>query len=586
MSWILGILSTHLSPTTIEKVKRVHPSPLSTFHIPRRCYIAVGGNELTLQWAGKNNSSVSPETFWAAAGCGISLGNDSCTILDHHRWQNLLQSSPETIRELGGHFVALRYNNHSIECFTDAIGFRTLYIAKSEESVFFSTRLDWIAQLINDARINLKVLGSRWLLFNQHGYESSLENVQRIGPGGYAKITATDVHIEHHPFTVTQKNETTPEELIDAVTSLLNPVSDSMKTISLGLSGGVDSRVLLSLILSRNDTRFVYHTFGVPADPDVIIARRIAASEYLRHTVYNEPLPDRDTCVTMMYEYISQTNLVLPVSVLTRLRYYAKLKKRGVTLIDGAFGEMARRSYLNRVALFGRRALQKFDIAEIYRHVQSHRANIFVPEVVSVMKQGAMRDIEESLHAMPSVKEIGAENFLDLWALRTRLPNFGSDEQARLDGELLNYLPFGQPQFFRAALRLPLRLRRNGKLFRRIIKRYHPSFTSYPFVKNNSTYPFYLSNTTSWIWTRLKNRFRDPFVDTSTHDFLLHIKDFVLDTVHTSHVKNYSLYDYPAILSNVTAYYAGRKELAGEVNWWIAFEVWRQCVEKKKAGSS
>jgi hypothetical protein len=52
----------------------------------------------------------------------------------------------------------------------------------------------------------------------------------------------------------------------------------------------------------------------------------------------------------------------------------------------------------------------------------------------------------------------------------------------------------------------------------------------------------------------------------------------VRDTIHSQSVKSYVPYDHRAIHAMVDQFYAGRKDLAGEVDWWLAFEIWRQSL--------
>ncbi|MBI2430203.1 MAG: hypothetical protein HYV29_15655 [Ignavibacteriales bacterium] len=62
--------------------------------------------------------------------------------------------------------------------------------------------------------------------------------------------------------------------------------------------------------------------------------------------------------------------------------------------------------------------------------------------------------------------------------------------------------------------------------------------------------------------------------------FLDAIKEFVCDTVNSASTKFYSPYNYKKIFHAVNMYYKGDVRFANEVNWWIAFDVWRRAVEK------
>jgi hypothetical protein len=266
------------------------------------------------------------------------------------------------------------------------------------------------------------------------------------------------------------------------------------------------------------------------------------------------------------------------LALLLKVRYGAELYKREKIILDGGFGEIARRQFLNRFLFRGKAALQGGNPRLIYPYLRVQRPPIFIPEILQTMRQGVEEQIAALWREMPAMKEIGAENFLDLLAIRTRLPNAYGFEQGRLDGEGLGFMPFAQPSFLRRLFQTPVARRKNGRLFHQLIRQRFPRLSRYPLVKGGTTYPFGFSTVPAWAWTKLKTRFGQTFTDPSAADFLHKIAAEVQDIVISAPVKSYAAYDYPFIRTMVEKFYRGQTELAGSIHWWLAFELWRQAV--------
>ncbi len=148
-----------------------------------------------------------------------------------------------------------------------------------------------------------------------------------------------------------------------------------------------------------------------------------------------------------------------------------------------------------------------------------------------------------------------------------------------MDGQIMSYMPFAQPSFVRSVFATSPRIRRNGHLFRCFIKQHRPSLRKYPLVKGCTSFPYTLPTVPTWLWIKAKAKIGRQFVDPTPSDFLFSISEFVLDTVHSSKVRSYAPYDHRTIVTMVEQFYSGRSELVREVDWWLAFEIWRQGLE-------
>ena len=148
-----------------------------------------------------------------------------------------------------------------------------------------------------------------------------------------------------------------------------------------------------------------------------------------------------------------------------------------------------------------------------------------------------------------------------------------------MDHLAVSYMPFAQPSFIRAITHAPARQRRNGKLFLQTIREAGSGLERYPLTKGDVNYPFGLSTLAASAWVRVMRKLRPPPPQTRSYRLLMHLKEFVQDTVRSEPVRSYGAYDYPKIGRMATAFYAGKVEHASELDWWLSFELWRRSVE-------
>ncbi len=569
MSWILGFSGRRLSPALRARLAALHPAATAVAEGAGH-YLAAGGLPETCCCG-----TLPDGASWAVAGLGIRRQADGCTFLGPDEWRALLAPQEPAFDGLDGHFAAVRVRPGEAACFTDAPGTRTLYLTTLPEGAAFSTRLDWLATLRGDAAIDFEAFGGHWLCSNQLTTEGLVRGIRRLGPDGRARCTAQGIRAADTPWTPPIRDDDADgAAFAQTLTAFAHPRTG--RTLSLGLSGGLDSRLLLAL---RMDEAPVHtHVFGPDDHPDVRVAGHIADGEGLAHRRFHQPVPDADACLALLRDHAAQTHALYAASAVLGLRYYPALHAERVVMIDGGLGGTLRRQSMNRLLHQGRTALRSGDPDAILPYLRVPRADVFNAEATAAMERGFRRQIETAWQTPPGPLEIGDENFLDLLGVRTRLPNFFGYEQSRLDGVLPNYMPFAQPALLRAAFLTPLALRRDGRLFRRLILARRPSLARYPLVTGGVTYPFGLSTAATFVWTRVKRRLGGAFTDPARLRFLERLKPFALDALHSQAVRSYAAYDQGKLARLVEGFYGGAEDLAGAVDWWLAFELWRRAL--------
>jgi hypothetical protein len=570
MSWIVGMIGRAIPEIEQKAMLSLYQHSGTTVRVQETLLAIAGGNPDTL--FSHSDDSLS----FLVAGIGILRSSSSSSILTVHDWMKRLAPDNPVIGDLDGHFVIIRYRNGILECFSDRVGLRTLYAARTHFGWVFGTQLGAVCALLPSTSIDWNAFGSRWLCVQQCSHESPVHGIRKLPPNGIFRFTADDIDVSATPWLSFSSPASSPLQTVEMLRSLIR-VRDT--TMRLGLSGGLDSRVLLALLASSGQSYSTY-AFGGSDEPDVALAEQLCRAEGIPFRHIEESFPSADHCAGMMQEYVRRTHLAEGAASSVRLRYYSTLREPNSIVIDGGNGEILRRQFLRRISFFAQDDLMHRRTERLLPLFLLRRADIFNSEITATMHEGAAADLDRSLQSLPSPEEIGEENFLDAWTITTRIPIVACDEQARIDEAALNFMPFSQPSVLQSAITLPLTERRNNRFSKNIIRTYSPSLSRYPLVKNGIGYPYRLTTLQSRLWTAIRSRFDGRDREADLRLFLNTVREYALDTVHSIETRSYAPYQYDKVLKIVTGYYDGEKHYARELNWWLAFDVWRRGVEK------
>jgi hypothetical protein len=569
MSWVFGCYSNNIISDD-DKIRfgKIHKQCLHKYD-DKNMYIAGGGISETCIFLNKGNGK-----GYLVLGLGLESQNGRTRSMSKDDWSRLIENKTILVDKLNGHFVIIRWDAGITECFTDQLGLRTIYISKTKTGTIFSTRLDWVAKAKKECKLNEGAFGSHWLGYNQISTKSLVNDIERTGQSGYVKIRPEGFTIKDTPWTPIFENHNGKdlEKELNKILALGNG------NYSLGLSGGLDSRVLFSLLTNSADRDISVHVFGSSSDPDVSISRQMSEKLNVSYTNYDFPTPSLQESIDLIKDYPAQVSFIGPASTSLNIRYYRDLQKRGKIMIDGGFGEIARRQYLNRLSIQGRKYVLQPDASRMLAYMNTHRADIFTKDFNNAMQKGYIHELDDYLKRMPNIKQIGLDNYLDLLAVRSRLPNYFGFEQARLDQEVVNFMPFAQPSVLNVLFNIPVSKRKNRGLFKDIIRKNKNALNRYDLVGGNNTYPFWLNTVGAQLWMRRKPFAKRKHYRNNNEGMFNVIKEFVLDIVNSRQVKEFSLYDYQKVKMITKDYYSGKKNKASELDWWLSFEMWRQAV--------
>ncbi len=368
MSWLMGCVGP--DPAAISRTRslaRQAPGFLFETEWPAG-YVAAGGIPET---------SLRGPT-WMVVGAGLHSTASTVRRLDTADWQQRLSAPDPALADLDGHFIALRWDTSdpagALSAFTDALGLRTLYHADVGSSLYLASRLDAIGALTGRQTLDDAAFGAHWLLINQLSQHALLAGVDRLGAGGRLHWKAGARQVTQHPWSpaITSPDPTAFEHRL---MSLVLPEDPPGRTLTLGLSGGLDSRLLLAMRSGKHSVHL--HTFGDANHRDAAMAQQLAGALSVSIDVIPPLFPDPDTCFRVLREHMATTHAVSPASSVFGLQSFGTLHARGRWMIDGGFGEIARQQYLNRLRLRGRDAVSRRDATRIAPFLWLHRVDVF-----------------------------------------------------------------------------------------------------------------------------------------------------------------------------------------------------------------
>ena len=503
-------------------------------------------------------------------GIGIRDGR----ILQQEDWAIYLGAPQVGIEHLDGHFILMRWQPDRVELFTDSTGVRTVYCLEQARGVYFSSRLDWLAVHTGSLEIDYSEFGGQWILANSIRTTSVVKKVLRIEPGGHVVIKNGRIHVRAKPWncTITEldQNGTGYEQALRKALDVKGP-----KAWSLGLSGGLDSRVLFAL--RENCTT---HIWGPPDHPDVQISQRIARMQGLEQNCFQFELPEVTQCIDLLRERVGLTQVITPASASVERSAYSELYDMGRGILDGGFGEIARRQLMNQVVL--NRLLYRDSPNRPLPSSSTGKADIFAPEIHRAMVLGAEEQLSAAWQDLPTSMTVADK--ADLISVRSRLPNFFGFEQNYLDHICISYMPYAQPSVLQALFQVPLQLRWHGRLLRRLLRKHSSSLSRFPLVKGTVQYPFSLDTISAFAYTRAKKKIGLSYRDPRPQEFISHVREFVLDTLRSSSVRDYGAYDQTKLQRMADQLARGDTRYTGQLDWWLAFDTWRRtlCMEDNR----
>ena len=557
MSWIFGVYSRH-EPLRDDLWLSVAPPEATHESGGERFRVASGGFAETLVHETAENSS------YVGVGIPMLIRTENQTLTG---WRPQTMSSIESGDPTDGHYIFVKCTNTRITIWNDRHGLRTLYLYKCDSLIYFSTRLELLTRISRSVSLNITAFSTYWKAYNQLSHKCLLSGIERLPPGGKATITSEETR-------VTTSERIRPSDSPD-IRSLLGKILRVSDRQSLGLSGGIDSRFLLTQLL-RNKVDFGLHVFGNPNHPDAEVARRLSKSVGIPLRVIVES-PDECDEVELLQNYCVTTSMSTSASAAFKFSHYDTLTREGCVAIDGSFGEFMRRQFFRRLRNDIRRS-KVVTVDKFILGLKAFRGDIFRDEfehdLSIAFNEEAGRIADEWKDS-----QLTADDFVDQIAMQFKYPNFYCYGQTWIDGMALSWMPLGQPAFLDSVYALTnLSDRTGGRLVKRMIREEYPELTRYPLVKGTFTYPFTMDYRLAWALIKVKKRLSANMIRSDSAIFLSNMQNWILDLIASTEVRSSAYIDYHKVSALATKFYGGDDSVASQLDWFVAFELWCRGV--------
>ncbi len=200
---------------------------------------------------------------------------------------DLMRSDPRELTRLLPPFGAVAVGDAAIQVVTDAMGFQPVFhtTAEAARPVVSSSAL--VAARVLGARLDEASVGVQSLLGWQLGQHTCFEGVHKLSPGGVGSLDANGVRLTE-PVRPPRRGVTLDAAVAAAAEQLrrcLDALLDDHPDAVLQLTGGLDSRLLLSAVPPARRRGLRAMTLSVPGSNDVAIARAIAGRFGMDHDV-------------------------------------------------------------------------------------------------------------------------------------------------------------------------------------------------------------------------------------------------------------------------------------------------------------
>lgn len=274
--------------------------------------------------------------------------------LDQVALTDALRRDPGSLTDLLPPFAAVRVDEQGADLVADGMGFQPLYRARTDAGALAGSSALAVARA-GGCALEESAVGIQSLLGWQLGQETLFRGVRKLPPGATGRMDADGVVVV--PRAEAADDPIELDEAVSAAANLLRASVDALlddhPDAVLQLTGGMDSRLLLSAIPPSRRRGLHAMTLDVPGKGDVAIARDLSGRYGLVHEVHGladlagiEPDDAWQRCVAESTRLDAMSD---PVALAAQ-RVAERAFTQGVR-ISGLGGEVARGFYyVGRIA--------------------------------------------------------------------------------------------------------------------------------------------------------------------------------------------------------------------------------------------
>lgn len=412
---------------------------------------------------------------------------------DHHSGQSwatqlraFLEGRPilDAREELYGQYTLLSLPENGTGLVTpDFASIDPIFLATGDECTAISNRAGLCAQAVTPDGVTPErsLTGAGWVICHTEPFfdgETGYWDAERTPLGAHVAITpgrgAEVVSCERCPLGPMGETATYEEVLSGVEEDLRRSIRAiaalPMEDRQLGLSGGIDSRLLTAVILSEGlEEKFRFVTFGSPERPDAIVARDITRKYGLNWTLVDH---SQRSIVEERAEILTHTSLA--EGLMNGWNSVGALTFSGGVRLTGLAGEYLRWGKTSRAGLSVTNEAEL--VALMRRAIKFDLLGVMRPEVLEYYHRTVALWVHEQLERGETLQQVPTY-FNQTGQSRHRFA------VVHAWGERMTLTPFFTPPIVRANQKLPLSQRPNVGFQVDLMRRYLPDLTRMPFAE-------------------------------------------------------------------------------------------------------
>jgi asparagine synthase (glutamine-hydrolysing) len=397
--------------------------------------------------------------------------------------QLLASSSHEGLGEVLPTFGAVTWRGDDELCATtDVLGFRHIYQANARGWSGVSTSANILAAL-GGMTFDHEALAVQSQLGWQLGQRTLFGGVRKTEPGTLISLTegrASTETFAAEPAHTDIPLDTAVSEAAHMLRTYMNALLDDHPDAILQLTGGLDSRILLSAIpvARRKGLRVV--TLGVPGVPDLEIAADLAARYGMRHeTLSLQGLDELSQAEAYRRCVAAATDLDCTADPLAYASlWFAESRAEAGTRISGLGGEVARGFYYHGVPHEAPVTPKRSRRLAAWRMFTNEAVETLAldPEFYSWGREFALNDVHRTLAST------GRSWFraVDELYLGQRMQRWGGITETSVCTDRRVANPMLDDRFLTIARRLSPRDKRNVRFLSRLVLTLDPDLAAIP----------------------------------------------------------------------------------------------------------
>lgn len=226
---------------------------------------------------------------------------------------------------IGDYSIVKLCSDSRVYAVNDRLSAENVFYSEDGEYIYISNRIRFIRILRQKSTVNLTTLSNICLMGYSIGTETSINEIERLPQGSYISIYNGRLSIFGNELFF-WNDKTTKFAMSEfriffqnEITACANRIIAYVKkgnTLNIGLSGGKDSRALVSMIMKAGyKNQLTLFTNGYETHPDVTVAKMISEHYNIPHKI----------------------NITKPGAIMSKESYFRKLKG-SVFQTDGMIG--------------------------------------------------------------------------------------------------------------------------------------------------------------------------------------------------------------------------------------------------------